>query len=455
MHLSFLNPALMVSQIRILPKKLIVCLAAVLLGACGGGSGDSPTPDMWTGIRQMGSAGLDTSGSGLTTDAAGNVFVVGTTEGSLAGNTMTGSDDLFLAKYDGVGELRVLKQLGSPGARTQALGAATDSESNVFVTGFTEGALDGHALTGLRDSLLVKFDNDGNQLLTRLLGAAGARTWGRAVATDHAGNVYVVGHTDGNLGGNVLVGDIDMFLTKYDNDGNIVFTRTLGVAGDSTYGVDIAVDAAGNIYSTGYTQGDLDGNTLAGIRDAFIAAYDSDGNKRFIKLIGVALGNTYATSVATDSEGSPVVTGYTNGNLGGNMGNGDNSAFITKLSRNTGSIIYTKLLSATGGPLVSRSVGIDNEDNIYVTGVALGDLDGAALTGTRDMFLAKYSNGGDQLWSSLLGSTGEGTWGQELAIDAANNVFVTGSTEAGLGGNPLGGALDYFVAKYSSEGALQ
>ena len=114
---------------------------------------------------------------------------------------------------------------------------------------------------------------------TKQLGVAGAQTYAAGVAVDSGGDVYVTGGTNGGLDGNTLMGLWDFFLTKYDSSGNKVFTKQLGVAGANTSAKGVAVGSGGNVYVTGYTTGGLDGNTLMGKEDFFLTNYDSSGNK--------------------------------------------------------------------------------------------------------------------------------------------------------------------------------
>ena len=98
------------------------------------------------------------------------------------------------------------------------------------------------------------------------------------IATDSSGNVYVTGYTAGGLDGNSSYGSKDLFVVKYNSSGTKQWTKQLGTSSDDeAYG--IAADSSGNVYVAGSTSGGLDGNTSAGNSDLFVVKYDSDGNK--------------------------------------------------------------------------------------------------------------------------------------------------------------------------------
>jgi hypothetical protein len=105
------------------------------------------------------------------------------------------------------------------GADTGGNSVATDASGNVYVAGFSTGGFDGNTLTGTTDSFVTKYNSSGVKQYTRQLGVLGADTYGSSVATDGSGNAYVVGATFGGLDGNTLTGTTDFFVTKYDSGG--------------------------------------------------------------------------------------------------------------------------------------------------------------------------------------------------------------------------------------------
>ena len=111
--------------------------------------------------RQLGAAGGATFGNEVTIDASGNIYVVGATGGSLDGNVQMGTDDFFYTKYDNNGAKQYTRQLGVTGRETDGNGVAIDANSNVYIAGSTGGGLDGNTLTGSYDFFVTKFNSSG------------------------------------------------------------------------------------------------------------------------------------------------------------------------------------------------------------------------------------------------------------------------------------------------------
>jgi hypothetical protein len=280
--------------------------------------------------RQLGVAGEKKVGIAIAIDASGNIFVAGYTTGTLDGYTMTGTVDSFFSKYNSEGVKQFTRLLGVASKETRGYGVATDASGNVFVAGYTEGSLDDNALTGTRDFFVTKYDPSGVKQFTRQLGAVGAVTVGTAVTTDDNGDVFVAGYTEGSLDGNTLTGSRDFFVTKYNPSGVKQFTRQLGAVGAVTVGNEVATDLVGDVFVTGSTTGALDGNARTGIHDVFVTKYSPNGVKLFTRQLGVAGRETYGNGVATDPIGDVFVAGSTSGGLDGNIQTGVYDFFVTK-----------------------------------------------------------------------------------------------------------------------------
>jgi len=274
----------------------------------------------WT--RQFGTDNLDEA-LGVALDGAGNVVVVGTTRGNLAG-TSEGLDDAFARMYDANGTEVWTRRFGT--ARyDNAWGVAFDGSGFAYVVGGTGGDLAGDN-AGSLDAFVRKIDPSGNERWTRQFGTDGA-DYLNGVAVDGAGFVFVAGTTTGRLAG-ANQGDFDAFVRKLDANGNESWTRQFGSAGPED-AVAVATDAAGNVLVAGYTFGSLEGNTSGGY-DAFVRKLDGGGGEVWTRQIGTG-GDDYAYGVAVGAGGRVVVGGRTGGDLAGNLGGGSDG-FVRVLS---------------------------------------------------------------------------------------------------------------------------
>jgi hypothetical protein len=220
-------------------------------------------------------------------------------EGSSGGSGDGGNSGSSTASAEGTVEW--IRQMGTS-YNDYAYDITTDSSGNVYVTGYTAGALDG-SNAGSHDVVVVKYDNDGNEQWTKQLGTS-SHDGATGIATDSSGNVYVTGYTTGSLGGS-NDGSLDIFVVKYDSGGAKQWTKQLGTSQtDHAHG--IATDSSGNVYVTGNTSGDLDGSN-AGSYDLFVVKYDSGGAKQWTKQLGTS-DYDYAHDIATDSSGNVYVT---------------------------------------------------------------------------------------------------------------------------------------------------
>jgi len=352
----------------------------------------------WT--KQLGSYNSKGYGSSnelgnvVTTDSSGNIYVTGWTDGDLDGNTSSGESDIFLVKYNPSGTKQWTKQLGTSDDEW-GYDVTTDSSGNIYVTGYTQGDLDGNTSSGSNDIFLVKYNSSGTKQWTKQLGTSSSDS-GSGVTTDSSGNIYVTGNTQGDLDGNTSSGGTDIFLVKYNSSGTKQWTKQLGSSSQillspNDYGYSVTSDSSGNIYVTGYTQGDLDGNTNSGGTDIFLVKYNSSGTKQWTKQIGTSESDR-GTDVTTDSSDNIYVTGYTKGDLDGNTNSGSYDIVLIKYN-SSGIKQWTKQLGSSSKD-EGRGVTTDSSGNIYVTGYTSGGLDGNTSSGSNDIFLVKYDSSG-------------------------------------------------------------
>src|SRR5262245_2712745 len=195
--------------------------------------------------------------------------------------------------------------------------AVAKGPSGVYVTVVTNGTFPGQTslAPGDRDVFVSRYDEQGNAVWSRQFGSVPVQQEeGTGVATDQTG-VYVVGWTLGILPGQTSAGDTDAFIRKYDFNGNVLWTRQFGSpAQDFAYAV--AVDGTG-VYVVGETQGNIVTGTAGTGADAFIRRYDANGTAVWTRQFGSVDTDT-AYGVATDGTGI-YVTGIS-GDLAGSIG---------------------------------------------------------------------------------------------------------------------------------------
>ncbi len=199
-----------------------------------------------------------------------------------------GWDDGFLRKYDAEGAL----------AWSRAFGTAADDEVSgvaltpgaVYVTGHTEGALDGPRV-GSWDAFLRKYDPAGQLIWGRQFGTPSLDA-GLAVAATPRG-AYVSGTTAGRLGSGVVSSEDD-FVRKYDPAGNAIWTRqTVGRDYGAATGVTVA---GGDVYLTGSIV-----DASQGLTKAFVRKYSIAPNGRVSVNRGASYTNAATVSVVTAS----------------------------------------------------------------------------------------------------------------------------------------------------------
>ena len=278
--------------------------------------------------------------------------------------------------------------------------------------------------------------------------------YGQSVAVDGSGNIYITGYFRGTVDfdpgsgtdNHTAVGEEDIFLTKFDTDGNYLFTKTMGGT-DHDYGQSVAVDGSGNVYITGYFSGTADFDPgsgtdyhfSAGLEDIFLTKINADGSYGYTKTMG-GTDHDFGQSVAVDGSGNVYITGYFSGTADFDPGSGTDyhfsagleDIFLTKINAD-GSYGYTKTMGGTDHDF-GQSVAVDGSDNVYVTGYFSGtdvDFDPGSGTdehtsaGLEDIFLTKINFDGSYGFTKTMGGTDQDV-GRSVAVDDIVNVYITG-----------------------------
>ncbi|WP_026464351.1 SBBP repeat-containing protein [Adhaeribacter aquaticus] len=310
----------------------------------------------------------------------------------------TGDDDVFIAKYDASGNIIWAKSAGGT-STDQGNGIAVDRSGNVYVTGsfYTTVSFGGTTLTstGDREMFIAKYDGSGNLLWAKSAGGP-YHDHGMEVAVDGSGNAYIIGeyYKTGTFGGVLLTsdGDSDIFVAKYNSSGNVVWAQTGGASGTfNDKSQTIAVDASGNAFVTGsFTgTGSFGSSRLQsrGMADYFLVKYSSEnGSVEWAKSYGDT-GDDTSYGITLDDVGQPLVTGETESRTGTGI-----DVFVTQFDQ-LGGEQWTKNAGGSGSDYGQSLVAFGG--NIYLTGEYSGNatFGGKTLTARdKGIFVAKLSS---------------------------------------------------------------
>lgn len=262
---------------------------------------------------------------------------------------------------------------------------------------------------------IADLDSDPSALYSASVEADDGSSTAKASVTDADGNVYVLGNTDGDFGGEINQASQDVYLTKYDSAGNVQWTKLLGSA-SSASGYALAADPNGGVVVVGSTTSDLDQGSIGGGTDSFAAKYDSQGNQSWLRQID-PVSDDSALAVTVADDGSIYIGGQTKGTIASGQTNaGGTDAYITKLDSN-GALVYQRQFG-TSGTDAATQMAIADDGNLVVASVQ----DGHAI-------LTKYdsANGTDEaLWQIDLGDLNGGSLGG-LVVENGQ-VYLSGTT---------------------------
>jgi hypothetical protein len=401
----------------------------------------------WT--KQIGTTGRDQM-PGVSADGLGNVYVSGRTTGAIGGGTNTGGEDVFVAKYDAAGTHAWTKMLGST-ANDRSVGVSADGLGNVFITGWTEGNVGG-ANVGSVDSYVTKYNAVGTLLWSKHMGtSSGDGTNG--ISADGVGNVYVTGSTGGSLFG-THAGGGDAFLAKYGTTGDLLWSRQFGASGSDT-ALAVAADGVGNVYVSGSTTSNLEGSPAAGT-DAFVAKYDGNGNREWIRQFGTS-GTDAALAVSADGLGRVFVAGRTSSALGGSFMGGSDDAFITMFDA-SGTRSWSRQLGTSASD-IAHGLSADGLGGVHMTGRTTGGF-GKANAGASDAFIVSYNVAGNVTSVRQMGTSAADD-GFGISADGLGNVYAAGDAAGSLGGTLVGMTDGYLVklgagppGDFSGDGAV-
>ncbi len=416
---------------------------------------------------------------GTVVDNLGNVYITGVFFGTVDFDPGAGvasitpspyGSNAYIAKYDINGNYQWA--INIPIATSYGNNSiAIDASANIYITGYFAGAsVDFNPAAGVtalasasgsNDIYIAKYDINGNLIWAKGIGSTGDDRGNEIIIA--AGDILLTGNFNGTVdfdpgaGTSNLtsLGSGDIYIAKYNASGNFIWANQIGGSGTDDVR-DIATDNSGNIFITGNFESTADFDPGAGTADLisagwgdiFIAKYNSSGNYQWAKNIG-ASGYDCGTAISIDTANNLMITGTYNSTVDFDPGAGvvnytaalGAGSYIGKFDTN-GNYVWVKPL-----PLNTSNIDIiaDDCNNIFISGsysniyaVSI-DMDPGAGTASLSVpgslpppyynIFAKYDGDGNYLWANVFGRTcycSVAGYKSSLTIDTSGFIYYSG-----------------------------
>jgi len=394
-----------------------------------------------SGVRQWGTyygGNSDEQGFDVTTDANGNIYIVGSINNTLTSSTAIatpgahqttfgGVQDAFIAKFNASGIRLWGTYYGGTGGEI-AQGIDIDNNGDVYVTGSTSGTSSSSSIAtagtfqsvysgASYDAFVVKFNPTGVRLWGTYYGGNGS-DMSRKIVAANDGSIYILGDTKSTdviaspgahqlaFGGGTQE---DAFIVKFNNSGNRLWGTYYGGSGfdQSDY---IITDQFGNVFIAGGTNSSSSiattgayQSTIGGGVDAFLVKFNNSGVRQWGTYFGGSSSDRGSGGLAIDIDGNIYMSGYTFSN----------------------------------------------------SGISTPDAYQSIFAGSQDAFLAKFNTVGVRIWGSYYGGSGAEYGLGGLELDASSNIFLSGQTTSTTGistsfsQQPItNGGVDAFLVKF-------
>ncbi len=390
--------------------------------------------------------GISSDGSGNTYTTG--YFSGSATFGATTLNT-SGISDVFIAKTDNAGNFIWAVKAGGAGS-CRGLAIKADAAGNSYVTGFYYGSatFGTHTITaaGLQDVFIAKYDNLGN--VVWVVSAGGTLSdVGNAITVDNGGNVIVTGEFAGTatFGAFNLTSDknnVNVFTTELDANGNFLWAQ-MGYGPHTDRGLGVGADASGNVYVTGQftdtiTFGSIHKSSL--YNAIFLIKYNSSGQEQWFTMAGGGSMNI-ANGIALDNNSNIYLTGDFTGTLSFfasptvTLSNTyANRIFVAKYD-GTGKLLFD-VSDGSSSAVTSKAISLDASGNAYITGNfecrfnSYADQYGQGVfnsVGTWDIFVAEYgAAAGAWQWSRQIGGHKDNL-AYGISVDGSGDVYTAGS----------------------------
>ncbi len=405
-----------------LRKPLLLAACIILTNV-----GVSQLTQKWVSRYNGSGNGADEARS-LALDKDGNVYVTGSTMGTTSGL------DYRTIKYSPSGQV-LWKTVWNSSANLddEAYSIAVDGYGNAYVTGRS-------LVSGSNyDIVTIKYNSAGvRQWSARYNSPTNGFDWGKSIAVDRSGNVFITG--EAGLGPNTTS---DYITIKYNTNGTRVWLATYDGPGRNDEANAIVLDKDGNVYVTGRSPAgiDLDEQDM----DYATIKYNKYGQQLWVRRYdGPYFANVFdeALDIKVDNYGNVYVTGRS---APDNLESSNDYATV-KYDANGNELWAARYNGPGNSTDDAMALVVDASQNVYVTGYSA-----AAPEETNfDYATIKYNISGQEVWVRRYnGPANNHDQATAIALDKNGNIYVTGQSMGG------GTGFDFTTIKYNGAGVQQ
>ena len=315
--------------------------------------------------------------------------------------------DALTLKYTTSGTLTWSKTIDGQGDNSDNVNAifVESSGANTYLAGYTYNA------STEKDMCVIKLNSIGDTLWTRTYnGSSNSSDEATAIKVDASGNVYITGFTKESAS------DYDITTIKYNSAGTQQWISQYNnsSANGEDQGINLAIDNLGNVYVSGYSDGDA---TSVLNEDYVTIKYNSSGVQTWAtRFNGTGNGTDIPSGLGVLQTGKVYVTGKSD--------NGSDDDYITICYNATGTQQWLNTYAGSIGNDRPSSLIIDNSNNITVTGRKDNGTD-------DDIVTIQYSSTGMQNWINTYDSGTGNDRGVSLTSNLQGETFVTGTQNDG------------------------
>ena len=265
---------------------------------------------------------------------------------------------------------------------------------------------------------------------------------GYSIAVDNYGRSFLTGITRGDLAEDGSDGSEDIFIASYDVNGNKSWVKELATPFNEG-GRAITVGNDGNIYFTGYTYRSLPSTTSL-VLDYFLSKYDPEGNEIWL-VQPLTDTDDSAEGIVTDIDNNIYITGMTS--PAGPVGL--SHMFISKY--NSDGQLQWRKEDDSEEIHAAYDIDADSNGNIYIASAALGSV----TYSYYDIYVTSFDADGNLRWANKL-STGyyQSDYSKGISVDGNGNSYIAANSTGDLAGSGVIGSSDIYLIKHDTNGNL-